>query len=151
MGALLIDPKESNPDDFVRAQVEAEWRRKVLTDLQVVKEMNVRAEPHHHPKPFIEILPAVISGLTVICAVIGMLWSFMLNQNTYQAINTQKLDTLGSTLAEIRKNADQVPLIAVQLQNMDVRQKQTEEQEKKNEQKLSDVSESLARMGVRTK
>lgn len=74
----------------------------------------------------------------------------MLNQNTFQAVNGQKLDQLSDTLREIRKNADQVPLIALQLSAMDTRQKATEEQEKKNEQKLSEVYETLARMGVRT-
>ena len=97
----------------------------------------------------LDVLPSVISGLTVIAAVIGMIWSFMLNQQTFQAVNTQKLDNLSDTLREIRKNADQVPLIALQLQAIDTRQKTQEEQAKKDEQRLSDVTEALARMGVR--
>lgn len=147
MGDILSDPIET--DEFIRQQLEAEWRRKVKDDLDELMDSSRRAEPHHRTRA-IDALPSIISGLTVICAVLGMLWSFMLNQNTFQAVNGQKLDQLSDTLREIRKNADQVPLIALQLSAMDTRQKATEEQEKKNEQKLSEVYETLARMGVRT-
>lgn len=152
LGAILspADVPPPFPDDFVRQQIEAEWRKKVMQDLEYVKGLTVKAEPHHRSKTMLEVLPAVISGLTVIASVIGMLWSFMLNQTTYQAMNSQKLDQFGSTLADIRKNSDQVPLIGIQLQNMEFRQKTTEEQGKSNEKKLIEMAETLARMGVRT-
>lgn len=146
LGVILSDHIET--DEFVRQQIEAEWRRKVKEEIDEIRACALRAEPHHKMRP-LDVLPSVISGLTVIAAVIGMIWSFMLNQQTFQAVNTQKLDNLSDTLREIRKNADQVPLIALQLQAIDTRQKTAEEQAKKDEQRLSDVTEALARMGVR--
>lgn len=117
-------------------------------DLRLLLQRAVLQQPP--PRRWMDAAPSVISGLTVIAAVLGMLWSFMLNQNVYQATNGQKLDQLTASLGEIRKNSDHVPLMQMQLNEIEGRQKANEDQERKAESKLSEVWEALVRMGVRT-